>query len=248
MNKLQDDEVVTVIKRTMDYEKFIFLIPNRPRYRAHINNLKAAMQQFPQIFAAQPVLVNEKWEIIDGQHRFVGAMELGRPIYYIQVSGLTMEIARAMNILQLPWQPMDFARSYANSKKSAYVTYLAFRDKYPFTHSTILHFLVGSRQHGIHAKFRRGEFEVTDAEAAQQNLDRLLEVREVIRIPMLAPFAIALLYAFKTEGFKYDHFMNKLKMHGDEYLRRTTSVADCLRMIEDIYNYQLSDKNRLRIF
>ena len=86
-------------KETTDYKRFKFLINNRQTARNHINRLKDAITKNPDILSVQPILVNEKMEIIDGQHRFTAASELGLPIHYTVVKGLDISTARDMNVL-----------------------------------------------------------------------------------------------------------------------------------------------------
>ena len=67
--------------KTKDYEKFSIKSYNRNLNRNHINELK---EKFATIGYKDylPILVNENYEIIDGQHRFVACKESGLPIVY----------------------------------------------------------------------------------------------------------------------------------------------------------------------
>lgn len=58
---------------TTDYNKFNTFMANRDVSRTHISSLKASIKRHPEILEAQPILVNENFKIIDGQHRFIAA-------------------------------------------------------------------------------------------------------------------------------------------------------------------------------
>ena len=53
---------------TRDYDKFKLLEENRTVSKSHVNKLKIAIGDNPNIMRAQPILVNEDMEVIDGQH------------------------------------------------------------------------------------------------------------------------------------------------------------------------------------
>lgn len=244
-------ELKNVVQETTEYDKFQKLMANRDISRNHLNSLKAAIQQHPEILRVQPILVNEHLFIIDGQHRFQAAMELGLPIVYTVVNGIGIEVARQMNILQRRWGPHDFAKSYAMSGNKHYRAYLQAVDDYEgLNHSTILLALHGTGvAEGGHltSAFRHGEFETGDITMARHNLDRLLEIKDLVNVRMTNPLAYALLQIFEVPGFKYDRLIQKLKVAPKEMLHSSTNKREYLRMIEDIYNYDMG-KNRVRLF
>jgi urease gamma subunit len=243
-----DKSLSNVVQETDDYTKFSFLVANRDVSRSHINNLKAAISQHPEILRVQPLLVNDKMQIIDGQHRFQAATELAMPISYTVVNGIGIEVARAMNLLHRTWKPEDFAKSYAIGNNKHYSDYLKMRDIYEeFPHGIVLIYMVGRQYHGINAEFRKGLFEVGDLDESKKHLDQLSVVKEKSSIAMTKPYAVALLTAFKHESFDYDRFLRNLEKYGREVLRSTTITTDYMRMIEEIYNHGLST-NRTRLF
>lgn len=245
-------ELNNVVQETTEYDKFQKLMANRDISRNHLNGLKAAIQQHPEILKVQPILVNEHLYIIDGQHRFQAAMELGLPVAYTVVPGIGIEVARQMNILQRRWTPRDFAKSYAMGGNKHYRAYLQAMDDYEgLNHSTVLLALRGvglGEGGGLSSEFRRGDFEVGDLTEARKNLDRLLEIREIITIAMTNPLAAAFLQVFTVADFNYTRLIQRLRLAPKTMLHSATNKHDYLRMIEDIYNYDMSDKNRKRLF
>lgn len=87
---------------TQDYDKFVYNQKNRNINEAHVTALKRSIRKNDLLFA-QPILVNEKYEVIDGQHRLQAAMKLNRPIYYIIKKGLTIDDAITLNVSTKNW-------------------------------------------------------------------------------------------------------------------------------------------------
>ena len=59
--------------------------------------------------------MNEKLQIIDGQHRFTALKELGFPIEFIIDEGIGVKECRAINEDRRNWSTMDYVISYSKS-------------------------------------------------------------------------------------------------------------------------------------
>ena len=68
------------INYTSNYGMFKFLDQNRETMDKHIADLAASIKESGQIHA---IVVNDKFEIIDGQNRFKACKLLGVPVMYI---------------------------------------------------------------------------------------------------------------------------------------------------------------------
>jgi len=90
-----ENEPMTIsqVQTTMDYSMFKPIDGNRNKNELHIARLKTSMA-LNYLFTV--IIVNEKYEIIDGQHRFECIKDLGLPLYYIMCKGLLFcNIAKA---------------------------------------------------------------------------------------------------------------------------------------------------------
>ena len=65
---------------TKEYSKFKFLKGNRDINESHVKRL---MISFQIHYLLTILIVNDHFEIIDGQHRFLAAKNLGLPIIYL---------------------------------------------------------------------------------------------------------------------------------------------------------------------
>lgn len=244
---MDETNLENVVQSTTDYDKFTFLDTNRELTAGHVQHIKDAFQEIGNMTAVQPILVNEKYEIIDGQHRFMAAQELGEPIYYTMRAGLGVKDARSMNILHRPWHSDDFAHSYADGGDKNYQKFLELRESFGFSHSITLIYIYGSSSAGIFSDFRKGEFYIPDLTKALERLNVLASVREISPVAKYQGFAEALQQVAKAEGYSHHRMLSKLKLNS-QMLKRLNGVPENLRLLEDIYNYSVREGNRLRLY
>ncbi|WP_373879869.1 ParB N-terminal domain-containing protein [Levilactobacillus brevis] len=83
--------------------------------------LKKEMVQQAKEGLISPIIVNENFVVIDGQHRLAAAKEAGEPIEYIIKPGLDKHDIVRMNTIQRKWNLKDYIEAYANQGKKEYV-------------------------------------------------------------------------------------------------------------------------------
>lgn len=238
-----------MIQNTREYSLFKFMSTNRDTIPGHVNRLKKAFETYGNLTKVQPILVNENYEIIDGQNRFLAAQELGQPIYFTVAPGLGVDEARSMNILHRGWGVGDYAKSYAEGGNRAYQIYRELQSTYGFTHKIMLMYLSGAvyENSGVYKKFREGNLEISDLDSSIKYLDLYSEVER------LAPFnnfglAAAFLTIFKNPGYDHKRMLKKLALHGEAMLKPMVGKLDNLRQLEEIYNYFQGEATRLRLY
>lgn len=86
-------------KQTTDYSLFKILPFNRPLIPKYIQKLVTSIQE-KNTLSYNPLLVNKKMEVIDGQRRLKAAEILSLPIFYLVLdeAGLREIILRNANI------------------------------------------------------------------------------------------------------------------------------------------------------
>lgn len=110
------DRPVAVVYTTTDYDKFKKLEENRTVTENRAGKLTAS---FGEKEIINPIIVNEKFEIIDGQGRFEALKRLNRPIKYIISFGANIEDCRRMNRYNTSWTLIDWIESYADNNNPA---------------------------------------------------------------------------------------------------------------------------------
>ena len=72
-----NDTQIGEIYETKNYDKFSYLKSNRPINQMRVNNIKNSIDQIGQV---EPIMVDEAFKIIDGQHRFEACMALEKQV------------------------------------------------------------------------------------------------------------------------------------------------------------------------
>lgn len=239
---------------TEDYSMFKFLPGNR---QVHDHHLKRLMESFHNRYLLSPIIVNEDFYIIDGQHRFLAAKELEIPVYYIVVPGFGKEEMRIYNINSRNWSKKDYLNMYCDEGEENYLIFRQFMEDYPdFTFSSCEALLVnrsgqGDKEvvrgsHGPQKAFEEGRFMVPDLEYSRKIADDILLVKPHYNGYKRSVFVRAMIAIFKKEEFKHSYFLKKLETNPGRLVHRG-SVIEYKILIEDIYNYNLTDKNKINL-
>ena len=113
-----DDRQVNVVMRTTEYEKFKHLIGNRA-FEGRPEKIIKSIKQNGYIM--NPIVVNEKYEVIDGQARLEAEKRLQIPVDYIVVKGLKIEDCVALNAQSTPWTTKNYVDSFVSLGNVNYI-------------------------------------------------------------------------------------------------------------------------------
>jgi len=100
------------VYRTSNYKLFNQLPGNRQVADSRANVIKKSIEKVG--FVHNPIIVNEKYQIVEGQGRFEALKRLGMPVDFILQEGIGLEECRAMNMNQKNWGIGDWIDSYAD--------------------------------------------------------------------------------------------------------------------------------------
>lgn len=233
----------------MDYALFRDLYGNREKKQVHIERLKRSMEQN---YLLSPILVNEKYEIIDGQHRFEAAKYLGFPVYYIVVPGYSNSEVQILNTNSSNWNRPDFLNAYCELKKPAYLTFRNFLREFPELGFQIPHMLLtglkgrGKEHKKIRTKeFEEGNLEIVDLEKARELARKLMDIKPYYKGFARREFASAMFDIFKNKNYKHKEFLHKLEKFPNK-MHDCTKVEEYKILIENTYNYKRIEKVNLR--
>jgi len=232
------------VRTTTDYFLFITLDGNRNTNKAHIKRLKESISQ-NLLFTV--IIVNEKYEIIDGQHRFEVIKELGLPLNYIICKGYGLAEVQMLNQNSKNWGPNDFLECYCNLDLRDYDLFKIFKNRYEFGHIESLVILSGTRNTGasLTNSFKDGLFKIKNFGESCEIADKIQKISKYYDGYKRRSFVFAMLRLFDNPNFDLNYFLNKLET-------QSTKLVDCVNaesyisLIEEIYNYRSRDKINLR--
>ena len=174
------NKLYTSIYETKDYSKFKKLPANRDA-----KTMGKIVDSIERVgYVLSPILVNEKFEVIDGQNRLLALKELGLPVHYMIQPGLGIRECRSLNIGQSNWNTRQFIDSYAEEGNENYVRLKSLLDDYGgtigvegivFTAYPKFAAAIGG---GIGQALRKGTFEMNEAgyNATREKLQRLIDL------------------------------------------------------------------------
>ena len=99
------------MNQTTDYSLFKDVSSNRDVDRKHVKKLVNSIRE-KNLLEVNPIIVNEKLEVLDGQHRLEAAKQLKVPIYYVISSDVTHNDISRLNSNKKNWLLMDYINYY----------------------------------------------------------------------------------------------------------------------------------------
>jgi hypothetical protein len=234
----------TQVHQTTDYPMFKTLVGNRNVNPLHLLRLRESMKR-QYLFTI--ITVNEKFQIIDGQHRFNSCKELGLPINYVVVPGYGLNEVQILNENGKTWNANDYLNGYCNLDWPEYLKYKRFKDSFDFAHKVNLILLEGTMGDGGRSvdRFKRGGFEVKQETFAYELGFKIKELKKIYGGAERVGFVLAFVTCIRKPLFSFEEFLEKLRF-------KSTMLVDCttassyLALIEEIYNYKRKDKVNLR--
>ena len=95
------------IMMTENYDMFKKIGGNRKLNKTNYAKIVKSMKEEQLII---PIVVNERYEIIDGQHRFQACEDLGKPVYFYMVRGYGLEQVKRANIASSNWKKENYLK------------------------------------------------------------------------------------------------------------------------------------------
>jgi hypothetical protein len=234
------------IEKTMysetNYGIFKSVDGNRNLNMLHLERLKKSVSKKQLII---PIITNEKFEIIDGQHRFEIFKNLGLPIYFIVAEGYGLEECHLMNTNSKSWSPDDFLNGYADLGKEDYVSLRTFRDKYKFlTIKMCQILLVGGQINQNQAQyFKEGKFKIVDYSKACEIAEKMKDFEEYKPFSN-SHFQLALYTIIKNKNYNHSRMLQKLEFQGNRLVKEVR-VSEYLETLTEIYNFKSQKSDRL---
>lgn len=231
------------IRSTDDYTVFNTVKGNRTVRPTHVKRLRLAIGTDPESIKYNPLLVNEKWEVIDGQHRLEAIKQLELPVYYVQVKGLRLDNVQQLNSISKQWQPVDYARAFALLGNKNYAKYLEVKNnkELSINHDSLMRYL--SLDNPITSvAFNEGKLRVDDFNRSWQLLIQLREVGQFYPRYNIRSFALAFLRFAREDHYDHVRMLAQLKKYGAKYLNDFSKEQDHFRSLNRIYNHGKQEK------
>lgn len=233
------------IYTTKNYYKFKYLEGNRNVNPIHYERIKKSISE-NSLFSI--IVINENFEIIDGQHRFEVCKELGLPINYVVCKGYGLKEVQMLNQNTKTWSGTDFLEAYCKLGNQDYIQFRNFMKQYDLKQNICLAISSGlnSAASNYNIKdFNGGRFKFKNYPQAVDIAEKINIIHSYYAGAKRRTFVLALLTALKNPSFNFTQFIHKLS-YQSSVLVDCVSMKDYISVIEKIYNYHNSNKINLR--
>lgn len=177
--KLENIPSETIVYKTTDYDRFKKLEGNRDLNKGLLVQVHESVENDGNYLQHNHIIVNEKWEVIDGQHRLKVAEEAEKEIYYTIAPGFGLREAQILNSRKRQWTGRDFLRSYIYSGNKNYQELSEIMIEYHFSIAICVKALAKDISHDSAMKrFRAGTFEIRDRAFGENLLGLLSTIRD----------------------------------------------------------------------
>ena len=222
------------IQSTRSYSKFKLHQKNRKINFAKVEKLAAAIDK-NNLLPIYPIVINKKFEILDGQHRFEAAKSIKAEVYYlVSENNYGIENVADSNNFQSHWKLEDYINYYAVDGREPYLKLIDLSKKYKaqITFVGNLHGIAKTTQ-----QIKDGTFEFLNyTEAATILKDaKTIGVEFEFQYWNRRDFLRAITFINKVNGYNKMRMMQKLHSH-NKMLVRCFTAEDYIKLLESIYN------------
>lgn len=240
-NEIKD----VVIKYTHDYYRFNFIGGNRDINTCNLYKLTEELKK-ENLLHLHPIIVNKDFEIIDGQHRFLAAKELGIGFYYILDENVSIDHVVNGNSNQCTFEVKDYIKYYAVEKNNPH--YILLRKMLVNTglNPKALIGLIRGFNDGINMGYLRdGKFEFTESEKETSMIDFYKRFTDFCKKQKVKPlkmfnsynFTIALHWIKNTRNFDSKQFFKKIEEQW-YLLKPQLGSKNWYKLLLNIYNHR----------
>ena len=234
------------VKATRNLDQFVIADWNRAIKPQRVNGIKKSILNYGYI--PNPIIVNEKKEVIDGQGRLIACKELNLPIYYMQIKGIGGQECIAMNCYQKQWTGRDYVDFYAALKNSNYIRLQKLLDTYKLREKIVMYCADSSTDRTTANKVKEGEFILTN-----EGYNQAIKILNFISPlhPLIAKahgriteFMYALILLYKNDIIEPNRMKEQLEKY-DMSAVNITGLDSACDELERVYNKRKNKNNKV---
>ena len=250
MGSMKNVKIIGNIYETSDYSLFVKLPSNRDLL---LKRLTKIMESLSIREIMNPIVVNKRMEIIDGQGRFEAKKMLKRPIQFVVEPEATVDDCRRMNAYNTSWKTEDFARSFAADGNEDCKRLVECCDEAGITIALGLRLVNKAK----HSKSKYGNttslsaleklsFTENDADMLRDVWRKINEIKDALILTKRLNEAFCKGVKIMTgfSGYDHDSMIKRCKKEKNTF-SLASNVPDMLKEFSRIYNANRSANKRL---
>jgi len=238
------------IHSTHDLSIFKTLNGNRDLNMSNVDRIAKSI--LDNGFLKLPIVINENFEIIDGQHRVEAAKKVNSIIYYVKVKNYDLSTAILLNANASNWKTIDYVKSFCERGNSNYIKLMQlYESNKDFALNTcaelttdFIYRLVLNKDNSKSDAIKTGEFIYNDVNDAEYIFESMRKIHGNIPESKSSIYCRTIKLCLKNPEFKLNDFAYKANKHPDQY-RKSSTISVIMANIEHIYNYNNKTKKRI---
>lgn len=232
-------KIINQVYETTDYDMFVFIESNRDLI---VNeNLRMSIEESGILV---PALVNEKMEVIDGQHRISIAKLCGVKIPFIVVNGLSKKDMIPINNSSKNWTFVNYIETYAKEGFDDYIDLVNLQRYYPVTMKVLVS-LAGNTTDGTkhHIKTKLGKFSFYDRDILLDFLDQYKKLNDAMggKNPSSLPLVIYTMY--RNKNFDINRLIDRASLLSRN-IKGITGHSKLVEVTMNVYHQNLSNNSK----
>jgi hypothetical protein len=241
MKKLPTPPLIQV---TYDYDLFNHLDSNRDATPERIANLTESINE-EDLTDCIPIVVNEKFLIIDGRGRYETLKRMGKPIFYVQkdFGEKSERVMIILNAYQKSWAANNYIDYYIKKEVPTFLKVANCMSMYQVSSSIAIMFVTNGRCD--YSDVKSGKIK-TGAIPYNRYGDALMSFKEIFKDYAHIFFVRALVYLINEGIYKHKEDFKKFVKHRASLIGCANTVQ-YLKMFEEIFNYRKGVESRIDI-
>ena len=247
---MKDEKVAYNVYTTNDYSIFKRLPGNRDIPESRISKIVESIQSIGWVH--NPIIVNEKMEVIDGQGRLTALQRLKMPVEYVVAPGAGNKECIYMNMNMVNWKLPDFVKSYAEQGNENYQRLLSLMERYANGNLNIISTALYRISKAKLRDIKEGTLQLTEEQykAAIPRLEYIKPLLDKLD-PKKLPGSIIMLMQTLVYYYDYEEVNKERLLYSvEKYIYNASpwvNNIDCEKEIENAYNYGLGLEKKMCI-
>jgi hypothetical protein len=235
---------------TKNYEIFKTHASNRPIDKGNLRKIKGSIES-KNMLEFRPLIVNEKMEVIDGQHRLQAAKELDLPVYYTIDKASEIGDIILLNQNQKQWKIEDYLNYFISIGNEDYRKTNSFMIENQINLRMCIRLLFGVGSEALKAfRFGKVKYPSPDQLVIKKEILKKCESIFLILKEMKIDggffyssvnFRTSLIDFIANPRVEFEVLKHKIKMDVSKVGKRQ-NCGDYYLMLKEIYNYKNRDE------
>lgn len=230
------------INKTHDYSQFRIVTTNREVDKNHVKRVKASIAK-NNLLHLNPIIVNDKLEVIDGQHRLQAAKELKVAVWYVMSNEISQDHIAILNTNKKNWKLDDYIHYHAKNGLTAYIALNTFMKNNSFIPSSVALSIAASNTESN--MIREGKLKNVNLDEAEAMMSRISDYRNHFSDAYTRKFVLAVKTIEKVNGFDHKQMIEQIALQ-PRSLKPCTTSKEYIKQLEELYNYR--KKSRIRFY